>query len=433
MSNTTPLGVAAAASPGPGLWRDRNFNTFWVGQTFDALGDSAALIVIPLLVLEATGSVAQMGLVTAAIGAGNLVSSMVSGVVVDRVDRRKVMILSDLGRMLFYLAIPLIWWLHGPSLTAIYVVATMTAYLTTFFFIAYTSVIPGVVNKEQITEANGRLQATVAVAYVAGPMLAGLASRHFSAINAVITVALSYGASAIFMLMVRLRKADPAAAEQSTDPGRSKIDNILAGVRFVFTHRVLRSVTVLLAIFSFISGATINLVIFRLKHDMGRNDDTVGIIFGIASVGAILAGVLAPALRRKKGFGWSFLGSNILMGAAIASIGLAPNVAALAALSACYSFGITVRNVSSMSLRQQVTPDRLLGRVTSAFWMILTVIGPLGTAAASMVAERAGAPAVLVATGLMCILLATAGLFTSANVHKPDEQFTSGPAESEAL
>src|SRR6185369_12586351 len=97
--------------------------------------DSAALILIPLMVLEITNSVAQMGLVTGVIGIGNLVSSLISGVIVDRVDRRKVMILCDLGRTVFYLLIPIIVWMTGTSIWPICIVAILTAYLTTFFFI----------------------------------------------------------------------------------------------------------------------------------------------------------------------------------------------------------------------------------------------------------------------------------------------------------
>jgi MFS family permease len=414
------VAVNVSQSPGARLWRDRNFNIFWAGQSFDALGDAAALIIIPLLVLEATGSVAQMGLVTAIIGVGNFVSSIASGVVVDRVDRRKVLIFSDFGRAAFYLVVPLVWWLSGPSMLAIYIIAMVTAYLTTFFFIGYTAAVPNVVDRDQITDANGRLQATVAVSYIAGPMIAGFASKYFGSIKAVIIIAASYGVSAVLMLFVRLRKAALVQPKEAAGAGSSRLDSVLSGIRFLLAHPVLRAVTLLLALLSFVTGATINLTIYRLKQDLGQNDDMVGIVFGIASIGAIAAGALAPLLRRKKGFGFSFLGSTILMGLGGIFIGLARGVVVVAILAASYSLALTIRNVSTMSLRQQVTPDHLLGRVSAAFWTMLTVIGPLGTAAASAVAELVGASAVLIATGALSIAVAIVGLFTRASTSHPE-------------
>ncbi|HEX8091722.1 MAG TPA: hypothetical protein VF762_22905, partial [Blastocatellia bacterium] len=82
-------------SPGARLRGNRNFNLFWAGQTFDAFGDAAALIIIPILVFDATGSVVQMGLVTALIGIGNLISSIISGIFVDSMDRRRALLLCD--------------------------------------------------------------------------------------------------------------------------------------------------------------------------------------------------------------------------------------------------------------------------------------------------------------------------------------------------
>jgi MFS family permease len=416
---------AASAPPsGAGLLRNHNFSMFWAGQTFDAFGDSAALILIPLLVLEATGSVAQMGLVTAVMGVSNLISSIISGTIADRFNRRKIMISCDIARAMLYPLIPACWWLSGQSIWPLYIVAAIASYLTTFFMITYTTAVPNIVDQSQISEANGRLQATVALAYIAGPMMAGFASKHFSPNNAVFMVSLAYAISAALMSFVRLRKSSAVESGDSAEGKTSRLDTYLAGIRFLLRHPVLRPVTLLLAAFLVISGATINLTIYRLRHDLGRSDDTVGIVFGLASFGALIGGALAPLLRRKRGFGFSFLGSAMLLGAATALIGVMPSVSLIALMAGLYGFGNTVRSVSSVSLRQQVTPDYLLGRVSSAFWAMLTVLSPLGTAGATSLAEWVGASTMLVITGIMCILVAVIGLFTRAQMRKPETAYT---------
>lgn len=429
-SNTSNVRDAPGPPSRAGLWQDHNFSIFWAGQTFDAFGDAAALILIPLLVLEATGSVAQMGLVTATMGVGSLISSIFSGPLADRFDRRKIMILCDTGRTLLYPAIPISWLLFGHSIVPLYLVAATASYLTTFFMVTYTAAIPNIVDKSQISEANGRLQATVALAYITGPIVAGFSSKHFSPNNAVLLVSLSYAISAGLMLLIRLRKSSVVESADSAESKSSRLDIYLAGIRFLLRHPALKPVTLLLAAFLVISGATINLTIYRLRHDLGQSDDTIGVVFGLASFGALIGGVLSPLMRRKKGFGFSFLGSAMLLGAATALIGVMPSVSLIAVMAVFFGFSNTVRSVSSMSLRQQVTPDYLLGRVSSAFWAMITVLSPLGTAAATMLAAWIGTSPVLIITGTMCIIVALFGLFTRANLRKPEITYAAMPVDA---
>jgi MFS family permease len=411
----------AELSPGARLRGNRNFNLFWAGQTFDAFGDAAALIIIPLLVFDATGSVVQMGLVTALIGIGNLISSIISGIFVDSMDRRKVILLCDVGRTFFYLVLPVYWWLFGANMWPIYIIALITAYLSTFFVIAYVSAIPNIVDQDQIADANGRLQATVALASVAGPMLTGFASKQFGSNKAVIIVALAYWLSACLMFFVRLRKeSSEQVVRPSSGEGSSRFDSLLVGIRFLLRHPALRTVTLLLGAIFFVTGATVNLFIYRLRHDLNQTDNTVGIVFGLASLGAVAGGAIAPLLHRKKGFGFSFLGSFFFIGLATLLAGLAKDLTVIAMMAVAYSFGLTTRGVSSMTLRQQLTPNHLLGRVSSAFWAMLSVLGPLGTAAASAFADLVGTPIALMVIGVLCIVIAIIGLFTRANVRHPE-------------
>jgi len=401
------------------LWRNRNFNLFWASQTSDAFGDAAAAIIIPLLVLNATGSVAQMGFVTATTGITGLVATLLSGIVTDRVNRRKLMINCDIGRTVCYLLIPLSWWLWGPSLWIIYVVAILSAYLTATFVVAYNTIVPNIVAQNQIHEANGHLQTTAALAYIAGPIIAGFASSLLNPTMAVIVVAASYVVSAILMVLVKVGKSSADRSKESGETKASPFQEFMAGIRFLLNHRVLRAVTMLLIVFFFVSAATVNLAIFRLKDDLQQSDKVIGTVFGIASCGSILGGILAATLRRRWGFGPSFLGSMMLQGIAIICIGLAPSVAVMTVLATLFTFGLTVRYISTMTLRQEVTPDHLLGRVTSALLTLVLVLTPIGVALATVLAERLGTRTVLICTGAISVGVAIIGFFTSAQTRRP--------------
>src|SRR5436853_1377363 len=188
------------------LFQNRSFLIFWIGQSLSVAGDAFATVTLPLLVLQATGSIVQMGLVTATFAVSSIIFSLFSGIIVDRVDRRRLMIVCDTGRLLLYGSIPLVWLLIGPQLWLIYLVVALGTCLTTCFYVAYNTLLPHLVEHEQITLANGWLQAGAALSFVLGPVLAGLISSIWEPSIAVGLDALSFGVSALSLLFIRLRQ-----------------------------------------------------------------------------------------------------------------------------------------------------------------------------------------------------------------------------------
>lgn len=402
--------------------RDSNFTFFWSGQTLSNLGDSLAVIALPLLVLQATGSVAQMGFVAGCYGAGQLVAGIFAGVLVDRLKRREFMIACDLGRMLLYSIIPLFWWLIGPQIWLIYVVAFLGACLGMGFQVAYITAVANLVKRDQITEANGILQASFAFTYVLGPGLAGFISGQFSPAFAVGLDAFSFLISAITLLFIRFSNSDSVGrSSHSRTKGwfATCLQDLSEGVRFLIRQPVLRAVTVLFACFSIIPAAGIELFIFHLQHDLKQGDTVVGIVFSLANMGAIAGGLLAGLLRRRFGFGLSWLGGIALEGLFIVFIGPTSTVLLIIIFTIGFTFADTSMRIFSTSLRQQITPDHLLGRVTSAFWVLNTAPGPIGAVCTTILAAHIGASSILELMGIYAIALAAVGLLTAANCREP--------------
>lgn len=392
------------------LWRNRNFNIFWAGQTFSNLGDSFALIALPLLVLQATGSVAQMGLVTGTFGLSNLITNLVSGVVVDRVDRRLLMVWCDLGRLVVNGLIPLVWWLAGPQIWLIYFVTVVSSSLGSFFQVSYITAITHLVKKAQLTEAQGRLQTTFGFAFVAGPMLAGFASALVGPAATVGINALSFGFSAVSLVLVRFAPVETEHLEPSQPA--TLVQQWLSGLKFLWQQPVLRTVTFVLFFFSLINTASLDLFIFHLKHDWQLDDNAVGIMLGLSSIGFIAGGLSVAWLRDRLGFGSCFLGGVGLGGLSTALLGLAPTFFLLCLMGVSFTYSQAVQGTVSMALRQTITPNYLLGRVTAIFWTIQAVPGPIGAAVATAIAEKTGSVPVIVSVGIALLVLAVAGLFT---------------------
>lgn len=412
----------AELSPGARLWRNRAFNIFWSGQALSVLGDAFALIALPLLVLELTGSIVQMGVITSVTGVSMLVVGLFAGLLVDRVDRRRLMIWCDIGRAVVYAAIPLGWWLLGPQLWLVYLVAIIGSGLGMVFQVAYTTAVANLVDQDQLTDANSRLQITYALGVAVGPLLAGLFSSRFGPAATIGLDALSYIGSAVSLTLIRLRRAGAAAEPRS---GARVLDELLAGVRFVLDEPILRAVTLMFFLFTLVASGGYDLFIFHLKSDLAQSDSAIGVVFGVAAVGGVLGGALAPLLRRRLGFGACFIGGMLVECAAIALIGLAPSVPLIAGLAAVMGFANTVKLIASMSLRQELTPDHLLGRVTSAFWILIRVPRPIGAVAVTALGAQLGAAPVIVLMGVLGLTIALAGLLTPARTRSPEAALSS--------
>ncbi len=405
----------SAARPAQSLWKNRSFAIFWGGQTLASLGNMFSLIAMPLLVLQATGQVVQMGLVTATFTISQLVAGIFAGQLVDTLNRRVLMMVCDAGRMLIFATIPLVWWLAGPQIWLIYVVTASGAVLGMIFQVGFIAAVPNLVEREQIITANGYINASTAITALIGPLLGGLAVEHFGPSIALSGQAAAFAISAGSLLFVRLR---PTSAPPTAEQTHSR-SALLAGVRFLFAQPVLRAVTLILIAFSMVMAAGLDLFIFHIKNDLHQGGTATGLVLAVSSIGAILGSLAAGFLRKRLGFGATYLGSLILSGLPLALIGVWPNLYALAAIVGLVQLTNMVMGINSMSLRQEITPDALLGRVTSAFWTISGVATPLGAALGTALAARIGAPATFVWMGLLVILIGVAGIFTSARQSRP--------------
>jgi MFS family permease len=422
------------------LWHGRDFTLFWLVQTLSVAGDSFSYVAIPLLVLHSTGSVAHMGLLTALGGAASVVTGIFAGVLVDRVNRRALLIGCDIARAVLYALVPLTW-MFSSQVWLIYPVVAIGGVLGMVFKVTYVAAVPSLVDANRITEANGLLSATYAVAGIGGPMLAGVVSGLFGPTAAIGIDAATFAVSAVGLSFVRLRRCGQAlrpegigrngrAAGGRETPGTSWRD-FLVGAHFLWRHPALRSLTLLLSLLIFMILGLTDVFIYYLKHDLGQTDGTVGTVLAVAAVGTVVAALLVAPARRTLGFGTCWIGANALGGLAVAGVGMSTDVAVVAVLVATFTFAVAVGGICSMSLRQQVTPDHLLGRVTSAFWTIHSALGPLGAALLTAAVAEIGSPAVLVIAGTACMTIALSGLLTPIRQRRPEEAPLT-PAEATA-
>ncbi|GHC50949.1 MFS transporter [Streptomyces flavofungini] len=419
--------TAAGAAPGESLWADPNYRLFLALQGLSALGDSFSHVAIPLLVLHETGSLAQMGLVTGLTGVATIVSGLFAGVVADRVDRRRLIVVTDVARCLLFGLIPLVW-LFATPIWLVYAVVPVAGVFAMLFQVTYVTVVPGIVGPGQILKANSHLYGTYAVAGAGGPMLAGLIAAAFGPAAAIGIDAATFAVSAVGILFVRIRPTAPppdtepaqnedaAAAAVASAPAEAEqggvLQEFLAGARFLWQHPVLRPLTVLLTLLIFLTAGMTDVIVYRVKEDLGHGDGTVGYVLTAGTLGTLAATFVVARLRGRLGFGASWIGAHALGGVAVACLGLSGSVPVVAFIAAGMLFCTGVGGINSMSLRQEVTPGHLLGRVTSAFWTIHNALGPIGAAVVTLAAGVWGVRTVCLVVGLCAAGIALSGTLT---------------------
>ncbi len=410
--------MVGVAPPLP-LRRNHAFTLFLVGQTVSFTGSAMASIALPLLVLQATGSVAQMGLVTALLAVGSLLAGVVSGVLIDCLDVRRFMLSCEAGSALLYGAIPLYWTFGGAQVALLYLVAVPLGFLAIASSVAASASLPRLVGRDQLTIANSRFQIGYSLAYLGGPLLAGALLGFIGAPAILGLNALSYVVSVFTLLLIRLNPTEEALPPELA----GWWGELLAGVRWLAWDARLRW-TMLLRLFALsVMGGAFDLVVFRLKHELQQPDAVVGFAWGISALGALGAGLLTPLLRRRLGFGFSFLGGLALQGGSVVLVGLTGSVIPLLVLGVSLAFGDIVAQIVAAALLQELTPNRLQGRATAAVQTLLWVGTALGAAAeTSLAAQLSATPPVFLLMGLLLLALPALGLLTPARGRVPEQQ-----------
>nr|WSX48708.1 MFS transporter [Streptomyces sp. NBC_00974] len=389
---------------------NKDFTVFWLGQALSVLGGSVSMLALPVLVVTTTGSAFQMGLVTGIGGAVAIAAGTFAGHVVDRVDRRRLMIGCDLARAALLCSVPLLWSAGGSGIWLLYGLTALVALLKTLFDVAYVTAVPGLVDPADLVTANGRLLGTFALGSVLGPVVAGALVVGVGAHWALALDGATFLVSAVSLGWVRFTVRGEGPTRQ---PEETKLREVfVVGFRFLWAHALLRPLTVLLTLLTFVTLGATDLLIYRVEVELARDASTVGYVIAVSGIGVVAAAFAAGPLRRTLGFGTCWLGSTALIGVSVAVMGVSRSLPVIAVTATLFMFGLTVGGVCSMTLRQEVTPDHLLGRVTSAFWTVHNASGPAGAALLMWLAGRHGVPPVSLAAGALCLLIAGSGLLT---------------------
>jgi MFS family permease len=351
--------------------RQRDFSLLWFGGVLSVIGDYFLFIALPIFVYERTGSVLATGAMFAAETLPRLLFGSVAGVFVDRWDRKRTMVISDLSRALILL--PLLAVAAGGPLALVYAVSFVEASVSMFFLPAKSATIPNLVAERNLTAANSLDSLSEEVPSLVGPLLGGALLGVVGLSGLVLLDVGTYLASALLISMIGAPTAPPDEEEPDVTPEvavsawANALKEWLGGLRLIGRDR---SIAVLFAVISVATvgeGAVTVLWIIFFRDVLGSGAQEFSYFIAAYGVGGILGGILlgwsSRLIDETRLFSLSLIANGLLL-LAIFNTRLLPVIVALAVLA-----GITVVGwfVTSQTLLQKWVPDRYRGRVFGAY------------------------------------------------------------------
>lgn len=386
-----------------GLWNHPEFMKLWAGATISLFGSQITFIALTLIatvVLKATPS--QIGMLTALQGAPSLLVGLVAGIWVDRMRRRPILIMTDIGRAVLLASIPITSLFGLLRIEQLYIVMFGVGFMSIFATVASHAFLVSVVHRENLLEANGKLEISQSAAMIAGPGIAGGLIQLLSAPLAIIADVISYILAAACLMRIDVVERVPDRPSERIGIGRE----LREGLRVVWGNLLLRINTVVGSISILFDNLAYAAFILYLTRTLNLQPALLGLIFAAAGPGYLVGAVLAERVARRVGVGMAIALALLL--SSITSM-LIPFISGpavvvvplLMAVQFLKTLAYPIANINQVSLRMSITPDELQGRVNAITLFVVFGAAPIGALLGGFLSEWLGLRPTLVvgATG----------------------------------
>ena len=374
--------------PTGGLWSNADFVKLWTGQSISELGSQVSALAIPIVaavVLHASA------LVYSLLGVFGflpfILFALPAGAWVDRMRRKRILIAGDAARALLLATIPIAYALGVLTIWQLLVIQFVVGIFTVFFDVAYQSYLPSLVHRDHLIEGNSKLQLTVSVAQVAGPSMAGGLIAAITAPYAIVVDAISFVISALFMVPIRAEEQLPERAAGAPKP--KMWPEVKEGLEWIVRNKYLRRIAACTGSSNFFGSVGFAIFVLYALRVLHLAPWEIGVLFAAGSVGAIIGALVVNRLQKAIGVGPAIVVNAALFATPGILVPLAPKSFPLPFLFASLfitQFGGVAYNITQVSLRQAITPERLQGRMNAAMrWIVWGTI-PLGTLAGGALA-----------------------------------------------
>jgi MFS family permease len=397
-----------------GLWLSESFRRLWLSLTVTSFGAQITNLALPLtaaLLLNATPM--QMGILVALETLPFALFSLHAGVLLDRVRKLPVIIAADVGRGIALLAIPVAAWFGVLSMEILFAVGFLCGMQNVVGGAAYQVLLAQMAGRKRLVEANAKVTLGETSAALIGPGIAGGLIHVLTAPFAIALDAMTFFASA---LMLRRIKAPSDVARDGANG--SVWREIGEGLKLVWGNRTLWGLAWLAGIWQFLHHMQVAVLILFATRDLGLSAGAIGLAFVFGGAGCVLASASAERLSARFGIGPVIVHGLILSAFGWQAYGLIGGPPWLAGLllgmaMLVFDFGAILYAINYLSLRQAITPDRLLGRMTATMRFVTVASAPIGSLVGGALASQIGLRSTLLVVGVLGLLLSAAAVLWS--------------------
>jgi MFS family permease len=401
-----------------------NYWRLFASSAVSNLADGVFFIVVPLLAVRLTDSPLLIAGLAVAGRLPWLVFVLFAGALADRLDRRATMRNVQLFRALVLAGLTLLSLVDGLSLPLLYAVALGLGVAETLFDTAAQSIMPSVVEKDQLSNANGKLYGVELVMnQFVGPPLGGLVIG--------LSVPLALGGSAVGYLLAAIGLALIVGRfkPERAGPKTRITTDIAEGFAYLWNHRVLRTLAIMVGVMNLATSATMAVfVLYALSPGpMGLSEAGFGVFMTTFAAGSVAGSFAAARLEKRFGRVPLLFVSVLIMGVGVSVPGFTTNPFAIGTAFVLSGVFVVVWNIITVSLRQRIVPDHLLGRLNSAYRLFAWGTQPIGALAGGVVAEVIGLQALFILAGVISLsLLVTRSIITETALR--DAEAAGAPA-----
>jgi MFS family permease len=397
-----------------GLWLSASFRRLWLSLTVTSFGAQITNLALPLtaaLLLNATPM--QMGILVALETLPFALFSLHAGVLLDRVRKLPVIIAADVGRGIALLAIPVAAWFGLLSMEILFAVGFLCGMQNVVGGAAYQVLLAQMAGRKRLVEANAKVTLGETSAALIGPGIAGGLIHVLTAPFAIALDAMTFFASA---LMLRRIKAPNDVARDGVNGGVWR--EIGEGLKLVWGNRTLWGLAWLAGIWQFLHHMQVAVLILFATRELGLSAGAIGLAFVFGGAGCVLASASAERLSARFGIGPVIVHGLILSAFGWQAYGLIGGPPWLAGLllgmaMLVFDFGAILYAINYLSLRQAITPDRLLGRMTATMRFVTVASAPIGSLVGGALASEIGLRSTLLVVGVLGLLLSAAAVLWS--------------------
>lgn len=380
-----------------------SFRAFWAGFTFSVLGDAMSRVALTWYVYDQTGSAQALGLLTLAYTGPVILGGLVAGWLLDRFERKKVMLVDNLLRGLAVALVPTLYALGRLELWHIYLVAAIYGSLMMVSLAGGPSLVPSLVEPGQLDTANALETLSFTLSGVIGPPLAGFLIPRIGVPYVVMLDAISYLVFATLLSRISMNQTE------DLQPGR-EIDRDLSlssAVRLLISNRILLSTTLMFMAFNVGFGFLIVWLPIFADKSAGGGPELYGALLGVMAFGEILSAAVAGSLSIHKPLGLLIAIAQVASGAALSLLLIGVQTGWMISGLFLLGFFSAPLTIWAQTLRMQIIPERLRGRTFALLRTLMQGTFPIGGALAGFLIPVLGIPAMI---ALSAVIIGSPGL-----------------------